>query len=85
MTRERESDVHAWLESFLRLVVSPLARFRPLARADFAAWLERPPAGKRLALAEGPATAHGGHSTSAPANAASKDSTSSPVLSSTCR
>jgi len=48
--RERESDVHAWLEGFLRQVVSPLARFRRLARADFAAWLERPPAGKRLAL-----------------------------------
>jgi trehalose 6-phosphate synthase/phosphatase len=48
--RERENDVHALMESFLRQVVSPPTRFRPLARTDFAAWLERVPAGKRLAL-----------------------------------
>ena len=48
--RERRNDVHAWLDAFLREAGSPPARFRPVQRADFAAWLGRGLVGERLAL-----------------------------------
>ena len=48
--RERRGDVHAWLDTLLRVASSPPARFRPVQPADVAMWLEPHLAGVRAAL-----------------------------------